>query len=308
MPADYAATGTGTDRGAHSAHQHRHLTATTTRPSRPCRWLPPTGACRAPMSTCKWAASWAPARPYPGAVTPNLLIVESGAQRDDLMLRARSARPGLRRRDQGHRHRPCQRRHSLSRTDPPGGRRISGGAGAASCRSSNRSPASIAIRRRGRSAASSPSSAPRAASGRAPSPTTSAGSCRASIATDTVITDLDLAFGTAGLNFNQDGGAGIADALGSPDRMDPTLLDRMLTKCGEKLSSARRLRHRRSRYSDRCACHRGDSRCRAPERALRRRRRPQHLGALDQAHPRPCRRSHHHRNPGARQPAQRQGT
>ena len=55
-------------------------------------------------------------------------------------------------------------------------------------------------------------------------------------ATDTIITDLDLAFGTAGLNFNQDGGAGIADALSSPDRMDPTLLDRMLTKCGEKLS------------------------------------------------------------------------
>ncbi len=55
-------------------------------------------------------------------------------------------------------------------------------------------------------------------------------------ATDTIITDLDLAFGTAGLNFNLEGGAGIADALSSPERMDPTLLDRMLTKCGDKLS------------------------------------------------------------------------
>jgi pilus assembly protein CpaE len=53
---------------------------------------------------------------------------------------------------------------------------------------------------------------------------------------DTVITDLDLAFGTAGLNFNQDTSQGIADALGSLDRVDSTLLDRLLTKCGEKLS------------------------------------------------------------------------
>ncbi len=55
-------------------------------------------------------------------------------------------------------------------------------------------------------------------------------------AVDTVITDLDLAFGTAGLNFNQDSSSGILDALGQPDRIDSTLLDRMLTKLGDKLS------------------------------------------------------------------------
>lgn len=54
--------------------------------------------------------------------------------------------------------------------------------------------------------------------------------------TDTIITDLDLAFGTAGLNFNQEASQGIADALGQPDRVDQTLLDRLLTKCGDKLS------------------------------------------------------------------------
>ena len=53
---------------------------------------------------------------------------------------------------------------------------------------------------------------------------------------DTVITDLDLAFGTAGLNFNQESSQGMVDALGQPDRVDNTLLDRLLTKCGEKLS------------------------------------------------------------------------
>lgn len=55
-------------------------------------------------------------------------------------------------------------------------------------------------------------------------------------ATDTVITDLDLAFGTAGLNFNQDSSNGMIDALGQPDRIDSTLVDRLLTKLGDKLS------------------------------------------------------------------------
>jgi pilus assembly protein CpaE len=53
---------------------------------------------------------------------------------------------------------------------------------------------------------------------------------------DTIITDLDLAFGTAALNFNQDGSGGIMDALGAPDRVDSTLIDRLMTKLGSKLS------------------------------------------------------------------------
>ena len=54
--------------------------------------------------------------------------------------------------------------------------------------------------------------------------------------TDTVITDLDLAFGTAGLNFNQDTSNRIIDALGQPERLDATLIERLLTKLGDKLS------------------------------------------------------------------------
>jgi pilus assembly protein CpaE len=53
---------------------------------------------------------------------------------------------------------------------------------------------------------------------------------------DVVIADLDLAFGTTGLDFNQDPMQGIADALSSPDRLDEVLLDRLLTKCSEHLS------------------------------------------------------------------------
>lgn len=53
---------------------------------------------------------------------------------------------------------------------------------------------------------------------------------------DTVITDLDMAFGTAGINFNSDGVQGIAEALGAKDRIDQVLIDRLLTKCTDKLS------------------------------------------------------------------------
>jgi pilus assembly protein CpaE len=53
---------------------------------------------------------------------------------------------------------------------------------------------------------------------------------------NTVIVDYDLPFGTAGLDFNQDPLQGMADALNEPDRLDSVLLDRMLTKCGERLS------------------------------------------------------------------------
>jgi pilus assembly protein CpaE len=55
-------------------------------------------------------------------------------------------------------------------------------------------------------------------------------------AVDTVITDLDLAFGTAGLNFNLDTPQGIVEALGASERIDQMLIDRLLTKCGERLS------------------------------------------------------------------------
>jgi pilus assembly protein CpaE len=54
--------------------------------------------------------------------------------------------------------------------------------------------------------------------------------------TNVVIADLDLAFGTTGLDFNQDPVQGIAEALGNPERRDEVLLDRLLTKCSEHLS------------------------------------------------------------------------
>ncbi|HEY1746518.1 MAG TPA: AAA family ATPase [Xanthobacteraceae bacterium] len=53
---------------------------------------------------------------------------------------------------------------------------------------------------------------------------------------DAVVTDLDLAFGTAGLDFNQDPPQGIAEAVFSPDRIDHAFIDRLLSKCTDHLS------------------------------------------------------------------------
>lgn len=52
----------------------------------------------------------------------------------------------------------------------------------------------------------------------------------------TIIADLDLAFGTVGLNFNEDVQSGILDALSQPERVDGVLLDRLITTVGERLS------------------------------------------------------------------------
>jgi pilus assembly protein CpaE len=52
----------------------------------------------------------------------------------------------------------------------------------------------------------------------------------------TVVADLDLAFGTTGLDFNQDPPQGIAEAIFSPERLDSNLVDRLLSKCSDKLS------------------------------------------------------------------------
>jgi pilus assembly protein CpaE len=54
--------------------------------------------------------------------------------------------------------------------------------------------------------------------------------------TGAVLVDLDLPFGTAGLDFNQDPLQGVADALTQPDRLDPVLMDRMMARCTERLS------------------------------------------------------------------------
>jgi pilus assembly protein CpaE len=53
---------------------------------------------------------------------------------------------------------------------------------------------------------------------------------------DTLIADMDLAFGTANINLDQDPPQGIAEAVFSSERVDDILLDRLLAKCAEHLN------------------------------------------------------------------------
>lgn len=57
-----------------------------------------------------------------------------------------------------------------------------------------------------------------------------------SFQSEVVVSDLDLPFGTAGLDFNQDPLQGVFEAVSAPERLDETYLDRILSKCNEHLS------------------------------------------------------------------------
>jgi len=53
---------------------------------------------------------------------------------------------------------------------------------------------------------------------------------------DVTIVDFDVAFGTAGLDFNQEPPQGVSDALAAPERLDDVLLERLLAKCTDRLN------------------------------------------------------------------------
>jgi pilus assembly protein CpaE len=56
------------------------------------------------------------------------------------------------------------------------------------------------------------------------------------LALDSVVIDLDLAFGTASLDYNKDPLQGIANAVFSGDRPDTAFIERLLSKCTDNLS------------------------------------------------------------------------
>jgi pilus assembly protein CpaE len=53
---------------------------------------------------------------------------------------------------------------------------------------------------------------------------------------EVMVADMDLAFGTANINFDQDPAQGIAEAVFAPERVDEVYLDRLLAQCAERLS------------------------------------------------------------------------
>ncbi len=57
-----------------------------------------------------------------------------------------------------------------------------------------------------------------------------------SIKQDVLILDMDLPFGTAGLNFNQDPPNGMADAVFAQEKLDDTMIDRLMTKAANHIN------------------------------------------------------------------------
>ena len=53
---------------------------------------------------------------------------------------------------------------------------------------------------------------------------------------ETALVDMDASWGTTGLDFNYDSSQGLEEALADPDRLDETLLDRIMIRHTEKLS------------------------------------------------------------------------
>jgi pilus assembly protein CpaE len=54
--------------------------------------------------------------------------------------------------------------------------------------------------------------------------------------TEVILADLDLPYGTANIDFDQDPPQGITEAIYAPERLDEVFLDRLLTKCSDHLS------------------------------------------------------------------------
>ena len=124
--------------------------------------------------------------------------------------------------------------------------------------------------------------------------------------TETILADLDLPFGTANIDFDQDPPQGMAEAVYSPDRLDEVFLDRLLSKCSEHLSllAAPAMLDRTyelSRDGIRAGGRRGAAQCPGdgPRRAAR-------LGRLDRGPDVGCRRDRRHRGSRSRQSPQRE--
>ena len=144
--------------------------------------------------------------------------------------RARSARRGVRRRHARHRHRPAQRHRALSRAGAARHQRLP-----------DRADRHVDVVRAICGLFSAPDAKP---VGRIVAVVGAKGGVGAStvahnvawaiardLLLDAVVADLDLAFGTAGLDYNQDPPQGIADAVFSPERIDTAFVDRLLSKC-----------------------------------------------------------------------------
>ena len=173
---------------------------------------------------------------YRNAATPNVIVLEAPTDRVPADRPARRARPALRPGNQGRRARP---RRTTSRS-------IVSSSRAGSANISSRRSRWWTSCRRSRSSSARPGAKPL---GRVVAVVGAKGGVGASTVAHnlawslasvadkaTIIADFDLAFGTAGLDYNQDPPQSVADAVFAPERVDAVLVDRLLAKCGDNLS------------------------------------------------------------------------
>ena len=179
----------------------------------------------------------AAANMFAAAPTPNLIILETSGEPAILLDGAGAACRRLRSLDQGRHHRPLQRYRALSRTDPQRHFRIYR-------RSRSRMPDILSAHRgdlrRSGSRAARPQHCLHRRQGRRrlldASRTTAPAASPTCFRPKSILADLDLPYGTANIDFDQDPPQGIAEAVFSPERLDEVFLDRLLTKCSEHLS------------------------------------------------------------------------
>ena len=173
---------------------------------------------------------------YKSAPTPNVVVLEAPAGRDALLEQleelAQYCDAGTKVVVLGK----LERHRSLSPADRPRGQRISGGA---VWRRRLRPGDVPAVQRAGRQAArTGDRGRRRQGRGRSLDGRSQPGVELSPSLTEmaTIIADFDLAFGTAGLDYNQDPPQGVAEAVFAPERVDTVLVDRLLSKCGDNLS------------------------------------------------------------------------
>jgi pilus assembly protein CpaE len=173
---------------------------------------------------------------YKANPTPNLIIVETLLAPDAILRRPVATGRGLRRLDAGHRAWPRQRRAAVPRTDPLGHFRVYRAAGIGIA-DRYRDHRTVRFRGRGADRPNGRLCVRQGWRGRFDRrPQRGLGHCdlAASGLPDRSI--IDLPFGTAGLNFNQDPPHGWPMPSLANQKVDQTMLDRLMSKAANHIN------------------------------------------------------------------------
>jgi hypothetical protein len=140
--------------------------------------------------------------------------------------------------NQGRGHRRVQRRHAVSRAPRPRHRRLSGRAGQRARGHRGHRPG-VPRQRPKKLGKTCAFIGAKGGVGASTVAHNVAWALAGELASNVILADMDLPFGTAGLDFNIDAEQGIAEAIGDSGRLDELLLDRLLVKLQRPSEPAR---------------------------------------------------------------------